>query len=137
MQNRVFEFIILGLWLCIAIVLHIQNDLVKNGASLIANSLSLSEEEVNVRKISILGNNLFGLILDEGDSLKTIVGKIDCDKINCSDSDLKNLFRKIRNPKVVLIQKQNEIWLLKINFTLEGDKMSLRGWLNSHGLVEK
>jgi len=137
MQNRMFEFIILGLWLCIAIVLHIQIDIAKNGAPLIAKSLNLSEEEINVRKISILGNNLFQIVLDEDSSLKTIIGRIDCDHINCEDADLKKLLRKISSPKVVLIHKQDEVWLLKINFILEGKRMSLRKWLDSQNLVSK
>jgi hypothetical protein len=132
-----FEFIILGLWLCIAIVLHIQIDIAKNGAPLIAKSLTLSEEEISVRKISILGNNLFQIVLDEDSSLKTIIGKIDCDRINCEDADLKQLLRKISSPKVVLVHKQDEVWLLKINFILEGKRMSLRKWLDSQNLVSK
>lgn len=136
MQNRIFELIILGLWLCIAIVLHIQTDIAKNGAALISESLKLSEEEIDVKKISILGNNLFEIVLDEGLSLKTVTGRIDCNKINCTDSDLRELLRNISSPKVVLIQKQNEVWLLKINFILEGKRISLRGWLASRGLQE-
>jgi hypothetical protein len=132
-----FEFIILGLWLCIAIVLHIQIDIAKNGAPLIAKSLNLIEEEINVRKISILGNNLFQIVLDEDSSLKTIIGRIDCDQINCEDADLKQLLRKISSPKVVLVHKQDEVWLLKINFILEGKRMSLRKWLDSQNLVSK
>jgi len=132
MQNRVFDFIILGLWILIAVVLYVQVDLAKNGAPIIAKSLSLSEEEIDIRKISILGDNLFDLVLEDQSSSMSIVGKIDCDAINCTDSELRDLFRKATKPKAVLIQKQsNDVWLLKINFTLGNKRTSLGSWLNS------
>jgi len=131
MQIRLFEFTVLGLWILVAVVLHIQTDLAKNGALVIANSLSLGEEEINIKRISILDNNLFELVLD-GKVTDPIIGRIDCENITLTDAELKSLFKRATDPKAVLIQKQNGVWLLKINLTLDNKRTSLKNWINSH-----
>lgn len=139
MYNRTFELVILGLWLCVAITVYVQKDLVRGGGVSIAKSLKVSEEELEVKRISILGNNLFELIVEDGSNKsKTIVGKIDCEKILCTDSELISLFRKVNNPTVVLAYRNNDgTWLFKMNFFLENEKTSLRKWLSSRNLVER
>lgn len=139
MYNRIFELFILGLWLCVAITVYVQKDLVRGGGVSIAKSLNVSEEELSVKRISILGNNLFELLVEDNSSKsKAVVGKIDCDKILCTDSELMDLFRKVTNPSVVLVCRNDDgTWLFKINFILENKKISLRKWLSSKNLVER
>lgn len=137
MYNRIFEYSILGLWLLAAIVIYVQNDFFQEGNVVISRSLEAHEEEIGIKRITILNPNLFQLVLKDGLS-KNILGRLECNVSPNCVFQLRELFKKARDPKVVLVHKQgDEVWLLKINFLLDGENTSLEGWLNSNNLVER
>jgi len=137
MHNRVFESLILGLWLLVAVVVHVRKDLAYRGSLLIAKSLDVAEEEVKVKRLALLDGNVFDLTLEQP-TLKNILVTPDCTIMPGCEAELKKLFRKIRNPKVVLVHKQdNGVWLVKMSFVLEGQKVYLEDWLASNNLVKK
>lgn len=136
MYNRLLEFILLGIWLCVAVVVYVQNDFAKSGFYTINESLNLSNNEIEIKNINLIDDNLFEITLKNGLCFRTIVGEIEVDSVD--PNEVKRLFNSADNLKAVLIHKQsNDTWLLKINFNLEGKKISLKNWLSDRGLLKK
>jgi hypothetical protein len=134
--NRVFELLILGLWLCIAVVLYIQNDLTSSGRFVIAKGLSSYEDQINVKRISVLDDNLFCISVQNED--KPIIGKLDSEVPAGYKQKLVKLLRNVESPKIILIQKQkNDVWLIKLNFVLDGKRVSLDNWLSNNISVKE
>lgn len=132
-NKRIFELIILGLWLCIALILYVQNDILKKDNL----NTGLISSELAVKEIIVIDDNTFEVTLK--DNSKTIIlAKLDLDTVDGSKQKVVNLLSKIIDPKISLLQKQKDgHWIVKMSFVLEGKKTNLENWLFSNDLVKK
>lgn len=127
MNKRLFDLIVLGLWLLIAIVVYIRGDIYTNGYKAINASILSSEKEIPIEQIFVLDSNLFEIVFAENS--KTIISKVDSD-VDLSRDEMILLFKKIKDPRFVFIFKNpNDTWLVKINFFLDGRRTSLDKWI--------
>lgn len=91
MNKRLFDLIVLGLWLLIAIVVYIRGDIYTNGYKAINASILSSEKEIPIEQIFVLDSNLFEIVFAENS--KTIISKVDSD-VDLSRDEMILLFKK-------------------------------------------
>lgn len=131
-NKRIFELIILGLWLCIALILYVQNDVLKNNYL----NKDLNFSELAIKEIVVVDDNSFEVTLKD-DSKATVLAKLDVDLVNGSKQKVANLLSKIVDPKISLQKQKDGCWIIKMSFLLDGKKTNLENWLFSNDLVKK
>jgi hypothetical protein len=131
-NKRIFELIILGLWLCIALILYVQNDVLKNNYL----NKDLNFSELAIKEIVVIDDNSFEVTLKD-DSKATVLAKLDVDLVNGSKQKVANLLSKIVDPKISLQKQKDGCWIIKMSFLLDGKKTNLENWLFSNNLVKK
>jgi hypothetical protein len=134
-NKRIFDLITLGLWVCVAIVLYVQN-----GAGLLEkikipeNSFALRpNNELDIKKISVISGDSIDITLQ---NKIRIFAKLSVLSIEGSKQRVISLLNSITSPKVLLLKKQQDgRWLVSINFMLDGKETKLEDWLLSNNLV--
>jgi len=135
-NKRIFDLITLGLWVCVAIVLYVQN-----GAGLL-EKIKIPEKnafvlrpnnELDIKKISVISGDSFDITLQ---NKIRIFAKLSVLSIEGSKQRVISLLNSITSPKVLLLKKQQDgRWLVSINFMLDSKEVKLEDWLLSNNLV--
>ena len=136
-QKRVYEWIIFGLWLLIAILL-IEKDKKILPEKLVEQNLNgiVLNQRYNISKVVVLKGNLFEFTLEDNNS------KILCKLLSETTSDAKkevvDLFKSCENPNVSLLEKTTEgYWTCQVSVNLDSKQVDLDDWLKKNNLSLK
>lgn len=143
-RKRVFELVIIGLWLMIAIIMAIrynQNyfDALPMPEKLTMPAVPESQKgkEFDIRKVIVLNGDTFDLTLKDDGSTR-ILGKLNVLSTANAKEEVVDLFNHVSSPKVVLREKQLDgRWIVDIFVIKDNQKINLSEWLVSNNLVYK
>ena len=142
-HRRIIEFVIVGLWLAIAVVLflHYEEDtseVVPIPDKLIAPIVAESNvgKQFDVQKITVLRGDSFDITMKNDNT--RILGKLSVMATENAKAKVIDLINHSTNPKVVLRNKQPDgHWIIDLLIINDGKKINLVEWLSSNNLVYK
>ena len=143
-RKRVFELVIVGLWLMIAILMAIRYKQNYVESMPIPEKLvipmvpeSQKGKEFNIRKVIVLNGNTFDLTLKDESSTR-ILGKLNVMSTANAKEKVVDFLNHVSSPKVVLREKQLDgQWIIDIFVTKDNKEINLSDWLVSNNLVYK
>jgi hypothetical protein len=139
--RTLIEFLILGLWLAIAVVIFIHyNKETDTGPAPLPN-IPITEsglekgKKFDVKKITVLRGDSFDLTMTDD---ARVLGKLPVMATENAKAKVLDLLNHSTNPKVLLREKQPDgRWVIDLFFTFEGKEINLTEWLSSNKLVYK
>ena len=131
-NRRLFDLIILGLWLFIAITITVDYK-IKNKISQ-SYSLALQpNKEIEIKNISVINNNSFDIVLKDK---SRIIVSLPLSLKEESKRKVLDLLSEVSNPRVILYnKKKNGQWTANLKFFLQNKEISLEEWLEKNDLV--
>lgn len=128
MHNRkLFDLIILGLWLFVAIVVTVNYNIK-------TSSLLDQSRPIVVREISVIDANSFDLVLENQNKI-TVSLPIEVDEKN--KQKIMELISKSSSPRLILYNKKGNKWFGDLKFLFKEKEISLKDWILSNSLVEQ
>ena len=139
-NKRLFDLIVLGLWLLTASVFYVQNGIRTQDRMPIPEKSSFvlqPNKELEIKKISVIKGDLFELTLKDQSSSR-IFAKLPINAIDDSKRKVVKILREVVSPRVFLVEKkQDGRWIVNIFFLLENQESNLVDWLEQNNLVSE
>lgn len=112
------------------IKVHYENDS-------ISNALIELKDPVDIIKINVIKGHEFEITLKDG---RIIHGILNVESIKGSEKQVINLLSNSNNPKVILLEKNSNIWTVQIYITTKGlnnsnIQVDLSEWLRQKKLI--
>lgn len=137
-KNKYLESIILVLWLAIAGMLYFN---VNKSNQFIANEevnkeSNLAGNTYKIKKISVIESNSFDItFLDQDKKVVRILAKIAVKPTSEAREAIINLLNNIKQPEIVVLDKNEMNYLVEIYFNNYEKKSSLTEWLTEQNLL--
>jgi hypothetical protein len=143
-RKRVFELVIMGLWLMIAFVMAVHYSRDYNKIAPIPEKLvvpavpeSQKGKQYKVSKVIVLRGDTFDLTLNDSDFTR-VLGKLSVLATDNSKEMVLHFLNHSSDPKVVLLEKQLDgRWTIDFLVDKDGEEVNLAQWLTSNNLVYK
>lgn len=139
-NRRLFELIILGSWLLIAILVTIDYSIKTSESIKLPQNFSLTlhpNNEIEIKKISVLSGNSFDIVLKDKDHSRIIVC-FPFIAVKSAKDKVIDVLAEASTPRVILIeQKKDGKWEADIRFFLKEKETSLIEWLKEKELVKE
>lgn len=136
-RKRVFEILVVGLYISIAVALYIRSD--KKNITLqvpivSSEDFTKSGKNYKVKKVTVLKGDTFDLtLLPEGNR---IIGKLALVATSDAKSKVLDLLNSGERPRVVLKNRNSEgYWEIDFFFFLNSKEINLSEWIVSNNLV--
>jgi hypothetical protein len=129
MNNKIFDLIVFGVWLTLAIVVHYYDANGEDNATIqrIVGIYNPSPDSLyDVHKVTVLQGNKFDLWLSGG---HRIVGQLPVSTIDGTKDKVIDLFNECSSPKVKLKKQEQEHWNVDLVCFYHGRKINLADWL--------
>lgn len=143
-RSRLIEWVIVGLYLFIAVIVFINHSKDNQKIIPIPKQLILSivpeskkDHKYNVRKIIVLRGDNFDLTMKDENNTR-ILGKLSVMATDNAKEKVLDLLNHSINPRVILREKQPDgRWIIDFSFTNNDKELDLVQWLISNNLVYK
>lgn len=92
----------------------------------------LVKQRVAVQRIRVISGHEFDVTLRDG---RRIHGRLPVDTPLEATKEVVKLINSSTDPEVVLLNRENELWLIEIHLTVNGKKIRLVDWLSQNNLI--
>jgi hypothetical protein len=137
-KNKYLESIILILWLVIAGMLYFNIN--KSQQLIVDKEISqesnLAGNTYKIKKISIIESNSFDItFLDENRKNVRILARIAASPTSEAREAILKLLNNIKQPEIVILDKNQVNYLVEIYFNISEKKSSLTEWLSEQNFL--
>jgi len=136
-KNLFLYFIwFIGISVCLYMIYQHKMNLHYKNNAIIAKIINL-KEPIEISKIDVIKGHEFDLLLKDG---RRIHAFLSVESVKDSDKKVIQILSECKDPKVILIKKQEFSWQVEIYFTIKDlnnkdIEVSLDEWLKQKGLI--
>jgi len=102
----------------------------------VINSVIELKQPVKILKVDVIKGHEFDLTLEDG---KIIRALLSVESVKDSKNKVIEIFANSTDPKVILIKKENNFWIVEIYLTFKNEnkeiEVSLNEWLKQKNLI--
>lgn len=138
-KSKLFELLILGLWLLIALILYLKIQQTNQKTPFFKENensqIVAGKKSYDVKRVTVNSGCVFDIMIDDV-LLSRIMGRLSVKTATEAKKKVIDLLNNCTKPRIVLKNKDADgIWVLDLYLTIDGSELNLANWLKDNKLV--
>lgn len=138
-KSKLFELLILGLWLLIVLILYLKVQQTNQKTPFFKENensqITAGNKSYDVKRVTVNSGCVFDIMIDDV-LLSRIMGRLSVKTATEAKKKVIDLLNNCTKPRIVLKNKDADgIWVLDLYLTIDGSELNLTNWLKDNKLV--